>query len=332
MLYKRNSSKYYWCRFTAPNGKEVRRTTKTTNKPEAELFEASLISECWRVFKLGDKPRRTWQEAVVKWLDETKHKATHKNDISYLRFADQFLGRLYLDEISREAINQIIEAKCKTGVANGTVNRILEVVRTVLNMAAVQWEWIARAPHVRMLVEPQRRIRWLTRAEVQRLRFKLKPHMRDMMDFSLATGLRESNVTRLGWSEIDLARKVAWVHPDESKSGKAIGIPLNADAMRVLKAQWGKHSERVFTYIGKPVKNANTRAWRQVLKDVGIKDFRWHDLRHTWASWHVQNGTRLEVLRELGGWSDIKTVLKYAHLAPEHLAQHAENICDDVMM
>ncbi len=93
-----------------------------------------------------------------------------------------------------------------------------------------------------------------------------------------------------------------------------------------------KHPKRVFTYYGKPVDSANTRAWRQALKDAGIEDFRWHDLRHTWASWHVQNGTRLEVLKELGGWSDIKTVLKYAHLAPEHLAQDAENICDNDTM
>jgi integrase len=238
------------------------------------------------------------------------------------------LGNLYLDEISRDILDQIIDAKLQTGVENATVNRIMEVLRTVLNSAVKQWEWLEKAPHVRMLPEPQRRIRWLTKAEARRLRVKLKPHMRDMMEFSLATGLRESNVTKLEWSQVDLDRKVAWIHADQSKSRKPIGIPLNSDALRILIAQRGKHPKRVFTYYGKPVDSANTRAWRQALKDAGIEDFRWHDLRHTWASWHVQNGTRLEVLKELGGWSDLKTVLKYAHLAPEHLAQDAENICD----
>ena len=84
----------------------------------------------------------------------------------------------------------------------------------------------------------------------------------------------------------------------------------------------------MFTYNGKPVDKVNTRAWRQALRDADIENFQWHDLRHTWASWPVQNGTRLEVLKELGGWTDIKSVLRYAHLAPEHLADHAENICD----
>ena len=66
------------------------------------------------------------------------------------------------------------------------------------------------------------------------------------------------------------------------------------------------------------------RAWRAALARVGITDFRWHDLRHTWASWHVQAGTPIHVLQELGGWSDIRMVQKYAHLAPEHLAEYAD--------
>jgi integrase len=152
--------------------------------------------------------------------------------------------------------------------------------------------------------------------------------MRDIMDFSLATGLRKSNVTKLEWSQVDLKRKVAWIHADQAKSRKPIGVPLNRKPMQVLNAPRGKHPKRVFSYGCKSVNSANTKAWRTALKKAGIEDFRWHDLRHTWASWHVQNGTPLSVLRELGGRSDIQMVLKYAHLAPEHLAQHAENICD----
>ena len=62
------------------------------------------------------------------------------------------------------------------------------------------------------------------------------------------------------------------------------------------------------------------------LERAGIESFRWHDLRHTWASWHVQKGTPLHALQELGGWSDIRMVQKYAHLAPEHLAEYAERL------
>lgn len=62
------------------------------------------------------------------------------------------------------------------------------------------------------------------------------------------------------------------------------------------------------------------------MQRAGLEGFRWHDLRHTWASWHVQAGTPLAVLKELGGWSTLDMVMRYAHLAPEHLAEHAERI------
>ena len=79
-----------------------------------------------------------------------------------------------------------------------------------------------------------------------------------------------------------------------------------------------------------PVNDANGKAWRKALIRAGIENFRWHDLRHTWVSWHIQNGTSLHVLRELGGWADLSMGLRYAHLSSSHLEEYAENsnICD----
>jgi integrase len=92
-----------------------------------------------------------------------------------------------------------------------------------------------------------------------------------------------------------------------------------------VRQQIGKHSTRVFTYKGKPVTKANNRAWREALVRAGIENFRWHDLRHTWASWHVQQGTPLYVLQELGGLT-IEKVRRYAHLSVEHLAEYAGSL------
>lgn len=61
--------------------------------------------------------------------------------------------------------------------------------------------------------------------------------------------------------------------------------------------------------------------WKKALERAGIRDFRWHDLHHTWASWHVQRGTPLQVLKELGGWETMEMVQRYAHLSADHLAQ-----------
>jgi integrase len=326
MLYKRSNSKFYWCRFTAPDGQRVQVSTQTVDKKLAQEFEDRLKGEGWRVHKLGDKPRFFWKQAVVQWFRESSHKVTLSTDRLYLAFADNYLGDLYLDQIDRKLLEQIIADKLATGVQPGTVNRMMEVIRAILNKCVREWEWLDRAPYVRMLKEPKRRIRWITPDQAEVLCRVLPKHLEAMCRFSLATGLRESNVTGLEWSQVDLERRFAWIHADQSKSGRAIGIPLNNEAIVVLRQQSGPHTRNVFTYFGKPIAKANTKAFRKGLSQVGIEDFRWHDLRHTWASWHVQNGTPIHVLQELGGWSDIRMVQRYAHLAPEHLSAYAGNI------
>ena len=80
------------------------------------------------------------------------------------------------------------------------------------------------------------------------------------------------------------------------------------------------------TYKGKPITNANTRAWREALIRAEIEDFRWHDLRHTWATWHRRAGTPTHELQRLGGWRTASMVERYAHLAPDHLAESAARL------
>lgn len=327
MLYKRPKSKFWWCKFTAPNGRRLQKSTKTVDKREAQEFEDRLRASLWRVIQLGDKPRRTWKEAVVRWFQENQDKNSRIDDKRHIQWVDPFLHDCFLDEINRDLLDKISTAKLKTGVKPATVNRMMEVVRVILNRAAREWEWIERAPYVRMLKEPKRRIRWLKHDEVDRLLKVLPEHLVATVKFSLATGLREANVTGLEWSQVDLTRRVAWIHADQAKAGKSIGVPLNNEAVVVLREQIGKHPISVFTYKGNPVKKCNTKLWRNALSKVGITDFRWHDLRHTWASWHVQNGTPIYALQELGGWSDVRMVQRYAHLAPEHLSKYADSLC-----
>lgn len=327
MLHKRPNSRFWWCTFKAPDGKRIQQSTKTVDRKQAQEYTDKLRAQFWRITQLGEKPRRTWKEAAVRWSKETSRKSI-VNDLGHIKWLDPFLGSLYVDEVTREVIDRITEAKVNSGVKPATVNRLLELVRVILNTAVKHWEWIDRAPHVRMLKDPARRIRWLTRDEAQLLLSNLPHHTRTMARFSLATGLRETNVTRMEWSQVDLERRAAWIHPDQSKTGRPIGIPLNREAMVLLRGELGKHSKYVFTYRDRPVKRCNTKVWRRALQASGIENFRWHDLRHTWASWHVQKGTPMHVLQELGGWSDIRMVQRYAHLAPEHLSPYAETLCE----
>ena len=147
--------------------------------------------------------------------------------------------------------------------------------------------------------------------------------------FSLETGLRQANVIGLQWSQVDLERECAWVHPDQAKARRAIAVPFSSSAVAIVRNQLGQCQTHVFSYKGKPVTVVNTKAWRAALKRAGIQDFRWHDLRHTWASWHAQAGTPLNVLQELGGWESVEMVRRYAHLSGEHLSEYAMSMTDD---
>jgi len=224
-------------------------------------------------------------------------------------------------------VDRILEARRAEGVSNATVNRTLEVVRAILRKCVNEWEWLDKAPQVRMLKEPTRRIRFLTHEEARRLLAELPGHLADMAAFSLATGLRRANVTGLQWTQVDLVRRLAWIHPDQAKARKAIAVPLNAEAVVMIRKQTGRHPTHVFSFKGKPIEQVSTKAWYQALERAGISDFRWHDLRHTWASWHVQQGTPLHVLQELGGWESAEMVRRYAHLTADHLAPYADRLC-----
>ena len=149
-------------------------------------------------------------------------------------------------------------------------------------------------------------------------------HQRDVVLFALATGLRQSNVAKLEWSQVDLARRTAWIPGEKAKGKEDIHVSLSQMCVELLQRQLGKHEKAVFTYAGRPLGQVNTRGWRSALKRAGIENFRWHDLRHTWASWLVQNGTPLYDLQEMGGWKSAEMVRRYAHLAPAQMAKHAE--------
>jgi integrase len=317
----------WWVDVIAPNGERVRRTAGTASKALAQEFHDRVKSELWRIAKLGEKPRRTWNEAVVRWLKEKSHKATANADVNTLRWLDPFLGGKDLSTVTRATLDKITDEKLARGCSNATVNRMLALVRAILRKCVGEWEWLDRAPQVRMLRVPTRRIRFLTHEEARRLLAELPEHLADMAAFSLATGLRAANVTGLQWKQVDLARQLAWIHPDQAKARKAIAVPLNAEAIALVQKQVGKHRTHVFSFRGQPVVQLSTKAWYAALERAGIEDFRWHDLRHCWASWHVQNGTPLFALQELGGWESPEMVRRYAHLAADHLAPYAERLC-----
>ena len=255
-LYKRGET--WWLFVTTPDGERIRRSTGTKDKETAQEYHDYLKVELWRVHKLGEKPRRTWQEAAVQWVREKDHKASLDGDKAKLKWMDQFLRGRYLDEINRALIFEIAEAK-KAEASPATSNRYLALIRAILRMARDEWEWLDYIPKVKMYPEPKKRVRWITREESARLLTELPLHLADLASFTLATGLRQRNASFLRWDQLDMERGMAWIHADESKSRKAIVVPLNNDALNVLHRVRGTHPVYVFVYQGKPVARTSTK-------------------------------------------------------------------------
>lgn len=326
-LYRRKDSSYWWVKLSPIRGESgpLQVSTGTAEKRKATEFHDRLKAERWEQDKLGAKPRRTWEEAVLKFLDESAHKRTHDRDKSILRWLDSVLSGKYLDEIDRTLIDQIKATRAKIATQS-TANRYLAVIRTVLRKACYEWEWVDRVPKVSLFREKDGRIRSLTPDEFSKLLSELPPHLADMALFSVATGLRQANVSQLEWSEINLELLHAVIPSEKYKNGKAHPVPLNEAAMEVIKRKVGEHPTYVFTFRGKPVTQVSTKAWREALIRAGIDNFRWHDLRHTFATWHRQAGTPTHELQRLGGWKTLSMVERYAHVAPEGLQVAASRL------
>jgi integrase len=326
-LYKRGNT--WWIDFTTPGGQRLRRSAGTGSRTQAQELHDKLKAEAWRIERLGEKPKRTWDEAAYKWLTETEHKRSHMQDVKQAAWLQQFFRGRFLSELTREFIAEVAAIKLKD-TTPATANRYLAMIRAILRRAALEWEWIDRAPLIRLYPEPKRRVRWISPEQVRTLLAELPEHLADMVKFSLATGLRQQNVVKLEWSQVDLKREVAWIYADQAKGGRDIHVSLNATAIDVLTRQTGKHHARVFTYKGRPVNQVNTKAWKTALKRAGIDNFRWHDLRHTWASWLTQQGVPLNVIQEMGAWESSEMVRRYAHLAPEQFGRHAK-VVDELL-
>lgn len=324
-IYRRPDSGFWWICATLPNGKRVRQSAGTEIRADAEAYLAKLRLDAYRETHFGIKPQRSWQEAVVRYL-ELKRGLRSFSDVQRIcRFLDPYLGSMMLNQINGDAVWSIVQGETKRGNKPATVNRTLSTMRALLRMARDEWQWIDNFPKIRMLSGEVERDRWLLREEAERLIRVCPPHLAALVRYALATGCRASEITGLEWNRVDLDRKTAWLN--HTKNGTPRGVPLNEDAIEVLREQIGKSLTHCFTYQGEPWKwQISNTAWHTALVAAGIKDFRFHDLRHTWASWHRQAGTSCDELKDLGGWKSREMVDRYAKYGTEHLAVAAMRI------
>lgn len=308
-LYRRG--RIWWIELSAHGGR-IRESAGTADKKAAQEYHEKRKGELWRQAKLGEKPPVTWGQAVAKWLKDKPRGTQDRYTIAALAIDPKKVLPLAADDV-----------ESRIAGSAGSFNRYLSLVVAIHNASRVD------PPAIDRKKTPKGRTRWLTKEEWERLKVALdaeSPVLRQAAEFTLETGLRENNVLELEWSQIHMQRRVAWLHADQVKGREPLGVPLNDAACAILESRRGIHKQWVFGNPDHPLSRASNRAWYTARRKARLKGFRWHDLRHTWASWHVMNGTRLEALQELGGWKTLQMVRRYAHLAPEHLHAVAANV------
>lgn len=325
-LYKRKAedgkpaSKIWWMRGTQPNGKPYRISTKTENKQQALAAEAKHINDLFNEQKLGEQGNGSFLLAVEKLLDDKEGMDVHKEYKRQLEWwSEQFALELgitkkavRLKQIDKALIIKIAKIK-KDETTKGTANRYLSAIRVCLRLAHRKYDMIAQVPVIFMNAEPKGRVRWITQEQIQALLLALPVHVRPQVVIALCTGLRRTVVDELTWSQIDLVRRTITIAGKKQKNEEPHVVPITDMAFEVLSLQIGKHPDRVWTYRGRPFKRCTGHTWHRAVEKAGITDFRWHDLRHTWATMLAQKGATDGVLMMLGAWKSVSMVRKYAH-------------------
>lgn len=304
------------------NGKRVRESLKTSDKKQAQALADIRRAELWQGRMLKAKPKKTFRDACARWKVERAHKRSIREDEDKIRFFVAKLGDRQLATLTRDDIENALPQDVKPA----TRNRYRAFVRAMLRAAEREWEWIDRAPTLRAEAEAQKRVAFLTREQAEVLIAALPEKYRMPVRFALLTGLRRANIFGLTWENVNLERSVVIVHADEAKAGQRIVVPLNRQARELLESIPADADGQRKGAVWPGMTRVWCNTWKAATKRAGVPWLRFHDLRHTWASWHAMAGTPLSVLQELGGWHSHEMVQRYAHLSQEHLAAAAERV------
>jgi integrase len=323
-LYLRKDTNIWWVS-ARHAGRRLRVSTGETDRRAAEEREKQILIELWQT--VPNTNQMTWGQAVDRWM-----KAKVRSDselLSLVKFGKKFPDR-ELSKVTPEAIDKALSF-CKTA---STYTRYRTMIAAILKMGGSPLKLLSRRG-----AKPKPRM-FLTPAQWKKLYAELPTHLKAPALFSLQTGLRQQNALGLTWDRVDLDRSLVWVDATDTKAGHAINVPLNASAWTTLSTLWNDgspvHKTFVFVYRGKPFKEVKTAFMAACIR-AGLghytegskpeyEGFTWHGLRHTWATWHAQRGTPLDVIQALGGWSDLRMVMNYRHHTPSHLASFAGNI------
>lgn len=326
-MYQRGN--IWW---TYVNGKP--RSLETSIKKEAEMLEAkikTLVFEGKHFEKLPGE-RITVAEMMKRLIEESAAKKAEGSVRSYKSFQQHllpFFGHMKLTEVRPQHIVEYKNQRLKTGIQPSTLNREISCLSKAFTLALKEWEWVRENPCSRISREREnnKRTRWLLNGEEQKLMEHCPQEIKDIVIFAIHTGMRMGEILSLKWEEVGLTDKTATV--SKSKNYEARTIPLDEEAVAVLRDRRRHraiHVSFVFpSSVGTKMDGNNLRkVFVGALKAVGIKDFRFHDLRHTYGTRLAQMGVDIFTISKLMGHKDIGTTMRYLHHNVDTLRANVE--------
>ena len=265
----------------------------------------------------------------TEWFSKHSPKYGERDNLRLVRALGP-LARKRMDQVSQFGIEKW---KASRQVKPATINRELAQLKASFNRA-IEWSFVTSNPaqSVRLLKDKSgKRVRYLSDTERQRLDAALDKrhdHLPYIVRLVLMTGLRRGEIFSLRWEDINLKSQMLIVQASNAKSDKGRHIPLNTRANALLKA-WqmksGNRSGLVFPNPSTGLQLGEIKTgWRTLMRNTAINEFRFHDLRHDFASQLVMHGVDLYRVKELLGHGSIAMTERYAHLAPEALAEAVE--------
>lgn len=292
-------------------GSSKRLADTVLKKKEVEIAENRFLD----IRKQGKIRFRNGADSYLKTYSEPNKKSARRDSIS-IRHLKAHFGNQFLDQLTPEDI-EAYKANRKEKVSSATVNREIACLKHIFTKA-IEWGKISRNPalKVKLFREKNRRVRYLEKEEIPRLCEACRDWLRPIVLVALNTGMRKSEILRLKWADVDFRRRIIYVL--DAKTGER-EIPLNDLLFKVLlRVRKNPKSPYIFCHKnGKPYKDIR-RSFELALERAEIDDFRFHDLRHTFASHLVMGGVDLKTVQELLGHKTIQMTLRYSHLSHDH--------------
>lgn len=250
-------------------------------------------------------------------LHAKPNKRSWYKDVIMIKKLNKYFGGRYLYEITPVLVEKFKAERAKE-VSPATVNRALACLKCMFNKA-IEWGKAGDNPakKVKLFKENNKRLRYLEKEEIVKLLTKCSGHLKPIVVVALNTGMRKSEILNLKWCNVDFRRGIIYLL--DTKNGERREIPMNEQVKTAL-IRTKKHYGSSYIFCnknGEPYRDIK-KSFLTAVKKVGILNFRFHDLRHTFASHLVMSGVDLNTVRELLGHKSLEMTLRYSHLSPDH--------------